>query len=194
MKGCLYGRPLYLKGEVNEKLIQIMTIKETLKLQAAVSYQVFLPAQPVTCHLSHWYPYVILSMWSETREMGFYYVATMWPPAVTASRFPQISFSTFDQNEHNACSCSISSDSSCVAICKVTVLILNDTSRSVTDTALNLQSKTVAILPSFTVCYKKYEEWYTLTQNMQIKLQPCPFCYFCMIQAWKPFHEETYFN
>jgi hypothetical protein len=53
MKGSLYDRPLYLKGEVNEKLIQIMTIKEMLKLEAAVSYQGFLPAQPVTCHLSH---------------------------------------------------------------------------------------------------------------------------------------------
>jgi hypothetical protein len=38
MKGSLYGRPLYLKGEVNEKLKQIMTIKQMLKLQAAVSY------------------------------------------------------------------------------------------------------------------------------------------------------------
>jgi hypothetical protein len=54
MKGSLYGTPLYLKGEVNDKPIQIMTIKEMLKLQgAAVSYQVFLPAQPVICHLLH---------------------------------------------------------------------------------------------------------------------------------------------
>jgi hypothetical protein len=155
MKGSLYGRPLYLKGEVNEKVIQIMTLKEMLKLHAAVSYQVFLPAQPVTCHLSHWYPYVILNMWSQTRELGFYSVATMWMvPAVTASRLAQISFtsftqwcvfletclclnvSNFDPNEHNACSCSISSDS-CAAVCKVTVLILNDTSCSITDTALN---------------------------------------------------------
>jgi hypothetical protein len=71
---------------------------------------------------------------------------------------------------------------------------LNDTSRSATDTALNLQSKTTAIMPSVAVCYKKYEEWHTLAKNMQIKLQSCPFCYFCMIQAWMPFHEETYFN
>jgi hypothetical protein len=107
-----------------------------------------------------------------------------------------LNVSNFDPNEHNACSCrlSSSSDSSRAAVCKVTVLILNDTSCSVTDTPLNLWSKTVAIMPSLTVCYKKYEEWHTLAQNMRRKLQSYPFCYFCMIQAWMPFHEETYFN
>jgi hypothetical protein len=85
-------------------------------------------------------------------------------------------------SEHKACSCSLSmnSDSSRVAVFKVTVLILNDTSLSVTDTALNLRSKTVATcLPL--VSYKKYEEWHALAQNMQTELQTCPFCYFCMI-------------
>jgi hypothetical protein len=53
MNGFFYDKPLYLKSEVNEKLIQIMTIKETVKLQAAVPYSFLLPAQPVTCHLSH---------------------------------------------------------------------------------------------------------------------------------------------
>jgi hypothetical protein len=77
IKGSLYGRPLYLKGEVNEKLTKIMAIQEALKLQAAVSYQVFLSAKPVICHLSHSYPYVILNMWSQTTQTGFYSVATM---------------------------------------------------------------------------------------------------------------------
>jgi hypothetical protein len=42
---------------------------------------------------------------------------------------------------------------------KFTGLILEDISRPVTGTALNLGSKTIAIMPSCTVCYKKkYEE------------------------------------
>jgi hypothetical protein len=71
MNSFLYNKPLYLKSEVNEKLIQIMTIKEMVKLQTAVSYQFLLPAQPVTCHLSHWYRYVILNMSNQPTEMIF---------------------------------------------------------------------------------------------------------------------------
>jgi hypothetical protein len=95
-------------------------------------------------------------------------------PPMTTSRFPQISFTPFTQCyvfldtclylnvldfDHNeyvcGCSLSISSDSTCAVVCKVTVLILKDTSPPVTDTALNLGSKTIPIMPSFTFCYKE---------------------------------------
>ena len=50
-----FHKPLYIKSQVNQKLIQIMTRKETLILQAMVHYQVFLPALLnklllATCH------------------------------------------------------------------------------------------------------------------------------------------------
>jgi hypothetical protein len=57
------------------------------------------PKQTQNCHLLHWYPYVILNMWSQPKEIVFYSVATTWlRPAVTTTRFRQTSFISFTQS------------------------------------------------------------------------------------------------
>lgn len=70
-----FHKPLYIISQVNQKLIQIMTRKETLILLAMVGplsgFPACTPKQTLTCHLSHWYPYMILNMSSQPREMVF---------------------------------------------------------------------------------------------------------------------------